>query len=421
MTILNSVRFIQAINVLFSVIFTRIFIVILFISCPVSVYAAGNYNTGAFYFANGDYNTAMQIWAPLAQEGNPAAQYSMGLLYDQGMGVKKDPQTALNYFQAAVKQNLSAAQYYLGIKYYAGLGVKKDPQRALKLIRRAAEQDHLQAQFQMGYFYDQGIGTAVNPKKATQWYIRAAENGFGPAQHALAARYLSGRGTPLNLKQGVFWLQKAVDQNDLNAMRDLGFLYYQGMGIKKDWAQARKILSDPAEEGSALAQYVLGDMYALGGHGVKQNKARARYWFSKAKQSGNKDAEQRLKQLSGSSSDKTIKAAINKPVTKSSNSSTLDNKHFMQLANNNYTIQLLQARHFQSIRKLVQQFHDNQTYVLKITRNNEILYVLSYGRYANYNAAKQGIKHLPIAFQLKSAPWIRKVGQIKKLLYQQER
>ncbi len=167
----------------------------------------------------------------------------------------------------------------------------------LVLVSRAAEQDHLQAQFQLAYFYDRDIGTPVNPKKATQWYARAAENGFGPAQHALAARYLTGHGTSLNLEQGG-WLEKATDQNDMDAMRDLGFFYYQGMGVKKNWVKARKLLLDPAEEGSALAQYVLGEIYAQGGHDITQNISQARHWYSKARQSGNSDAAKRLKELS---------------------------------------------------------------------------------------------------------------------------
>ncbi len=444
-TILNPVSIIQAISVLFSVnckpantcsgsryaksnldkrflsVLLKALFVLLLLCLYTMAYAVTNYNTGAFYFANGDYNTALQIWAPLAQEGNPAAQYSIGLLYDQGKGVKKDPQTALKYFQAAVKQNLPAAQYYLGVKYYAGLGVKKSPVKALELIRRAAEQDHLQAQFQLAYFYDTGVATAVNFKKATRWYQQAAENGFGPAQHALAARYLTGHGIVLNLKQGIFWMKKAAQQKNSDAMRDLGFLYYQGIDIKQDWARARELLQEPAEEGSALAQYILGEMYAQGGHGIKKNSYQARFWLSKASQSGNHDARERLDKSATSHSSHNKNhtkntAAITSSTSHKPETTKLDNHRFKQLDNNQYTIQLLQARLFQSIQHIIRQYRDKQTYVLKITRNNEPFYVLSYGNFTNYQQAKQQTAHLPKAFQLKSQPWIRKTAQLKPLL-----
>ncbi len=393
--------------------------------------AAGNYNTGALYFANADYNTAMQIWAPLAKEGNPAAQYSIGLLYDQGKGVKQDPVMALKYFKAAVKQNLPAAEYYLGVKYYAGLGVKKDYQKALGLMVRAAQQDHLQAQFQLAMFYEQGIGTQKNSPQATQWFIRAAENGFGPAQHSLATRYLTGHDAALNLEKGVFWLQKAAEQNDPDAMRDLGFLYYQGMGVTKDWNRAQELLTYPAEEGSSLAQFLMGEIYAQGGFGVRKNRYQAKVWFSRAKHSGNRNAQQRLTQLAAGkikiSSTKTRAAVLSshssgskKTATKVSSSTTdtqtEDNRQFLLLDSNHYTIQIIQVRKFQSINYSIIQHKDPQTYVLKIIRNNKPFYVLTYGDFASYKEAKKNSEKLPGALQLSSSPWIRKIKQLKALV-----
>ncbi len=393
--------------------------------------AAANYNTGALYFANGDYNTAMQIWAPLAREGNPAAQYSIGLLYDQGKGVKKDPVMALKYFKAAVKQNLPAAEYYLGVKYYAGLGIKKDYQKALPLITRAAQQDHLQAQFQLAMFYEQGIGTQKDITQATQWFLRAAENGFGPAQHSLAARYLTGHGVGLNLEKGVFWLQKAAEQNDADAMRDLGFLYYQGMGVKKAWNKAVELLSYPAEEGSSLAQFILGEIYAQGGFGVRQNRYQAKVWYTRAKHSGNRDAQQRLTQLaagkikgsspqtrstSSSSSPSSSKKTSRTVSFKNIGTQTKDTRQFLLLDNNHYTIQIIQVRKIQSINKIISHYKDPQTYVLKIMRNNEPFYVLTYGDFNNYKEAKKTSENLPTALQLSSSPWIRKIKQLKALV-----
>ena len=55
----------------------------------------------------------------------------------------------------------------------------------------------------------------------------------------------------------------------------------------------------------------------------------------------------------------------------------LDNQRFAQLNNNDYTIQILQAQYFDTIRKLIDQYQDRQTYVLKIKRNNKLFYVLN--------------------------------------------
>ncbi len=93
-------------------------------------------------------------------------------------------------------------------------------------------------------------------------------------------------------------VSRAAEQDHLQAQFQLAYFYDRGMGVKKNWVKARKLLLDPAEEGSALAQYVLGEIYAQGGHDITQNISQARHWYSKARQSGNSDAAKRLKELS---------------------------------------------------------------------------------------------------------------------------
>lgn len=388
-----------------------------------SAYAIDNYNTGAYYFANGDYVSAISVWSPLAQQGHPAAQYSMGLLYDQGKGVEKDSQRALQYFQSAVKQNLPAAQYYLGVKYYAGLGVDKNVKKARQLLTQAAQQDHLQAQFQLGLLYDNGEAGIQDPQLATDWFSKAAENGYGPAQHSLASHYITGRGVTLNLEKGGFWLQKAAEQNDADAMRDLGFLYFKGMGVKQDFKQAHDLLIFPADAGSALAQLLLGEIYATGGHGMTQNLARAKKWYLMAQRSGNKEAGQRLQAISRKKPDNKKIAGGIKPVTNLTRINAangtrleLDASRFKQLDGKLFILQIVQARRYESISQLTEQYSDDHTYFFKITKENETLYVLLYGPYENYSDAKNIANALPEAFQLKSKPWIRQVKAIKPLI-----
>ena len=38
-------------------------------------------------FNCGDYQTALREWGPLAEQGNPDAQYNLGFLYAEGRGV----------------------------------------------------------------------------------------------------------------------------------------------------------------------------------------------------------------------------------------------------------------------------------------------------------------------------------------------
>lgn len=405
---------------------TLCFFVIICVS--LNSHAAENYNQGALYFSQGDYATAISIWAPLAKQANPAAQYSMGLLYDQGKGVNKDPQLALDYFHSAAEQNLPAAQYYLGMKYFAGLNVKKDLFKANQLLKKAAQADHLQAQFQLANLYDRESGSSANLELATYWFTKAAENGFGPAQHSLATRFLTGRGTTLDLERGIFWLTKAAEQNDYDAMRDLGFMYFKGMGVEKNFQQAHDLLVTPAEEGSGLALFLLGEIYASGGNGIARDLPQAKKWYRQAVKSGYKDAAIRLQQTASIATKKQSIATGQKPRQQASlstdrtpdrtldNTTTNDNLRFKQLNDAAYVLQLLSARQYKSITQVTDRYIDSSSYILTSHNSQKPLYILLYGAYPTYADAQKAIPQLPPVFKLKSKPWIRQVKHIKSLI-----
>lgn len=62
----------------------------------------------------------------LAEEGDPAAENSIGLRYAQGDGVQLDEQEAVRWFIKAAQHGNVAAQSKLGSIYYSGRGVPKD-------------------------------------------------------------------------------------------------------------------------------------------------------------------------------------------------------------------------------------------------------------------------------------------------------
>ncbi|MGI9286757.1 MAG: caspase family protein [Pseudomonadales bacterium] len=85
-----------------------------------------------------DYSTALKIWLPLAQEGNPEAQTYVGEIYENGLGLLPDYQVAAHWYKQAVDQGFSRAQINLGHLYEMGLGVESDKQQALNLYRLAS-------------------------------------------------------------------------------------------------------------------------------------------------------------------------------------------------------------------------------------------------------------------------------------------
>ncbi len=51
--------------------------------------AWGQSDAGREAYRRGEYATAYRIWKPLAEQGNAAAQYNLGLLYQHGLGVER--------------------------------------------------------------------------------------------------------------------------------------------------------------------------------------------------------------------------------------------------------------------------------------------------------------------------------------------
>jgi TPR repeat protein len=54
------------------------------------VAAAGQLEDGVAAYQLGDYETAMQLLRPLAEQGNAEAQFTIGQMYENGQGVPQD-------------------------------------------------------------------------------------------------------------------------------------------------------------------------------------------------------------------------------------------------------------------------------------------------------------------------------------------
>lgn len=85
-----------------------------------------------------DYGTALKIWLPKAQEGDPKAQNYMGEMAEKGLGQNPDYEMAAIWYRRAAKQGHAPAQINLGQLYEKGLGVPQDQQAAVTWYRKAS-------------------------------------------------------------------------------------------------------------------------------------------------------------------------------------------------------------------------------------------------------------------------------------------
>ena len=115
-----------------------------------------------------------------ANNGDALAQYKLGLYW-----IKKEKNylKAATWFKLAAVQDLKEAQYSLGILYDTGFGLKKDENQAFLWYHAAANNQHPMAQFNVGNFYLERENGKGNFESALRWFELASKNGVDEAAH----------------------------------------------------------------------------------------------------------------------------------------------------------------------------------------------------------------------------------------------
>ena len=141
-----------------------------------------------------DYATAIKEYRPLAERGDPEAQYRIGRMYEFGKGYPKDQAQGIAWVRKAAAQNHTDAQQELGFIYATGDGVKQDYVQAATWFRKAASTGDAQAQYNLGLLYAKGQGVEKDYAQAIDWWRKSAAQGNAGAQFKLGVVYHTGQG-----------------------------------------------------------------------------------------------------------------------------------------------------------------------------------------------------------------------------------
>ena len=82
--------------------------------------AFADFQKGVEAVERGDYETAFNEWAPLAELGGAVAQNNLGLLYANGQGVVQDDEAAVKWYTRTAEQGYARSQFNLGVMYING-------------------------------------------------------------------------------------------------------------------------------------------------------------------------------------------------------------------------------------------------------------------------------------------------------------
>ena len=145
------------------------------ISSPKGV--AADFSRGYNAARDGDYASAVRWYTFAADEGNAAAQYNLGVIYENGSGVAQQYKTAVQWYTLAADQGYVEAQYNLGVIYENGSGVAQQYDTALRWYTLASAQGHANAQNNLGAMYYKGAGVQKSNAYAHIWFNIAASSG----------------------------------------------------------------------------------------------------------------------------------------------------------------------------------------------------------------------------------------------------
>jgi len=158
----------------------------------------------------GDESGAIRLWTPPATEGNPEAQFRLGIMYLSGRGVAPDQKMAVQWFRLAVEKHHVGASVALAQLYFDTAGAFYDPDTAINLLRDIAGQGVIEAQRFLGQAYRKGGGVSQDFDEALRWFKLAAAKGDIESQEGLGELYRYGYGVAQSYPRAFMWMSLAA-------------------------------------------------------------------------------------------------------------------------------------------------------------------------------------------------------------------
>ena len=126
----------------------------------------------------------------LAQAGNPEAQYHLGMMYNNGIGVNQDPGKAFALFSDAADSDEPLASYKVGCYYGGQFGVvQPDREKSLQYKLIAANAGYSFAQSDVGNMYFENGSYS----EAIKWWKLATAQGYPQALGNLSLAFREGK------------------------------------------------------------------------------------------------------------------------------------------------------------------------------------------------------------------------------------
>ncbi|WP_231288401.1 hypothetical protein [Mariprofundus ferrooxydans] len=229
------------------------------------------------------YTRAIAPCQLAGQAGNSHAQYVLGVMYADGLGVEKNSAQANHWYGKAAAQGNAVADYKLQ-------ALQADTMRSLKMknILDSWQRSETVVSQPATALPSVAQPVTTTSKTATPVVVPSTAPVKAPAPNVTAVKNVPAK---LSDKEKLFrrYMSEAKTGNS-HARYLLGLMFHEGVGVEKDDLQAIEMFMLAARQGLPEAQSALGLMYYQG-VGVKRNLGKAKRWLNKAARRGDANAQ----------------------------------------------------------------------------------------------------------------------------------
>lgn len=241
-----------------------------------------------------------------AKKGNPMYQCNVGNCYRLGRGVDQNFAEALNWFYQAAKQKYNRAWYYIGLYYENGQGVNKDLEFALQCYFDAEALGYLNVASDIFR-----LCSLLKLDKDETFFFNHAEKIYKKTTY------------PDRVDHAINFYTKAAEMGHAPSQDMLGYIY-KNEEYNRNYGKSYEWSLKAAKQGNASSLYRVGLYIEKGIYGVvEENPAEALKWYEKAAAQGNIDAKQAYARLKPTTPSRLV---VSSQTTSNINKSTISSK-----------------------------------------------------------------------------------------------
>ncbi len=245
-----------------------------------------------------DYDTALRILRPLADNGDPVAQLNLGVMHRRGHGVEQDEARGLELYRLSAEQGFAGGQHNLGALLFNSAKTPDERIAAVKFFRLAADQGNAPSAHVLDELFSIGLEAAKNGnfEVALREWLPLADNGSARAQMNLGTMYAKGDGVEKDPELAFGWYLKAAEQGIAKGQFLVGQMLQDGEGTERNPVDALSWFLRSAKQGDTNSQMIISAALALG-EDVKRDVWGALYWGYAAQIEGSEDADKVVEML----------------------------------------------------------------------------------------------------------------------------